>query len=217
MNARQRPSLKSFWISTRGSILVEFALMVPILTSILVGSNELARMVRASQHIEDYATMVANDVSTAASGLSAGTLRELIERIGLVAPELVDPTLSAWNPSATDSSYLGVGISMAMATVAVSGCHLDCTYNTDLSWTFGSVQRACGLVTMPTGANIPGPVVIVDVKSTYRFAFDFAGRLGIAPTLTRSIYMPVKNWQNAGLVPFPAPISSGGWNTNVCE
>lgn len=210
-------SFKALRESTSGAIMMEFALLAPLLISLLVGSNEVARMVRASQHLEDYATMVANDVSTAASTLTAGTLRELIERIGLVAPELVDSTLPAWDTSVLNSSYLGVGISMAMSTVTNSACRTGCTFSTDLYWTFGNNQRSCGAVSLPAHVKIPGPVVIVDVRSTYKFAFDFAGVVGAAPTLSGTVYMPVKNWQDAGLIPTPSPKLSGAWALTSCH
>ena len=76
-------SLRTFLASTNGSSLVEFALISPILITLMVGSNELARWIRARQHMEDYATMVASDISGASAAVSPFTLAEMIERAGL--------------------------------------------------------------------------------------------------------------------------------------
>ncbi len=214
-----RTSLKALRKSTSGAIFVEFAVIAPLLLTILLCSNELVRWMRARQHMEDYATTVANDVSTLASSLTAGTLREMIERIGLMAPELIDPSRDAWDPTATNSDYLGVGISMVMMKLTDNACHNNCAYQSNLVWTFGSVQRPCGSVDIPLGANVGGPVVIVDVKSRYKFVFDTGGRLGAEPILNTTAYQAVKYWQSTSpsiSAPTVAPSSSGEWNVNFC-
>ena len=107
-------SLRTFLTATRGATFVEFALIAPVLISLLIGSNELTRWMRARQHVEDYATMVASDISGASAAVSAQSLAEMIERIGLVAPELVDPARLAWS---NDSDYLAVTISAESSTI----------------------------------------------------------------------------------------------------
>jgi hypothetical protein len=166
--------------------------------------------------MEDYAATVAADVSMVAATISAGTLRELIERIGLVAPELIDPDKGAWDPSATQSDYLGVGITMVMVSQTDPVCHTKCSFKGDVVWTFGSLQRACGVFTLPKGSEINGPLVVVDVRSTYKFVFDLAGRLGPAPTLSTTVFQNLRNWKAKGLAPKVDPQVSGDWKVNVC-
>ena len=209
-------SLTALRKSTQGAALVEFAVVTPLLVSLLLGANELTRWMRARQHMEDYAATVAADVSMVAATISAGTLRELVERIGLVAPELVDPSRPAWDPTATQSDYLGVGITMVMVSQTDPLCNTKCSFKGDVAWTFGSLQRACGVITLPPGSEIIGPLVIVDVRSTYKFVFDLAGRLGPAPTLSTTVFQNVRNWKAAGLAPKVDPAASGGWKVNEC-
>ncbi len=213
-------SFKSLRNSTSGAALVEFAIVLPLLVSLLFGATEMTRFIRARQHMETYATIVANDVSTLSSSLSAGTLREMIERIGLLAPELVNPSLPAWDASATKSVYLGVGISMATVTQTDSECHTGCAFQSKVVWSFGSNQRSCGVIeplNIPVGANLGGPVVIVDINSTYQPAFGAGLWPGTVPTLSTSAFLPVKNWQGGATVPVVTPTSSGAWKLNLCK
>ena len=159
---------------------------------------------------------MANDISGAAQAVPAATLREMIERIGLLAPELVDPTRAAPTGSATQSNYLGVGISMAMVSLTDPQCHTNCSFTGKLVWTFGSRQRSCGAVSLPTGVEIVGPLVLVDVLSVYKFKIDTTGRLGPSPTLSTTTYQNVRNWRDASLVPAVDPPSSGGWAVKTC-
>jgi hypothetical protein len=55
--------------SARGAALVEFAILLPLLLTLLTVSLELSRWMRARQHLEDYANMVAYDIA----GVSRGT------------------------------------------------------------------------------------------------------------------------------------------------
>ena len=209
-------SLTALGKSTQGAAMLEFAFLAPLLLSLLLGANELTRWMRARQHMEDYAATVAADVSAVAATISAGTLRELVERIGLVAPELVDSSRAAWNPTATQSDYLGVGITMVMVSQTDPLCHTKCSFKGDVVWTFGSLQRACGVFPLPKGSEINGPLVVVDVRSTYKFVFDLSGRFGSAPTLSTSVFENVRNWKAAGLAPKVVPQVSGDWKVNVC-
>ena len=227
-----RFSLKALQSSTSGSVFIEFAVVAPMLVSLLVSSLELTRWMRARQHMEDYAAMVASDISGVTTDVTASTLREQIERIGLVAPELVDPTRTAWG-SSTTSPYLAVGISMVNVTsssqlspggspaqTTPGPCTSHCGYTGALIWSFGNLQRSCsGVFSLPNGLLTDGPVVIVDVKSVYRFVFDVLGRLGTAPTLSTTTFQAVRNWQQTSstkVAPMVSPTQSGIWTVTTC-
>ncbi len=217
-------SLTALRASTSGSVFVEFVFIAPVLATLLVGSNEMTRLMRARQHLEDYATTVANDVAAANEVIPAATLRDMIERIGLVAPELIDPAQSAWDntvrtqgAATITNRYLLVGISMVVSTPIDSSCHVNCTYTTKLAWTFGNYQRKCNnAVTLPTGSVQEGPVVIVDVTTDYKFVFGPAAHLGTGPTLSATTFQPLKNSKFAGVAPTVSPARSGGWNGTTC-
>ena len=82
-------------VFTRGVATIEFALVMVFLFPLLVCTLELSRWSTARQHLQDYAGTVAYDVASAPSTIPGSTLQELMERIGLLAPELVDPTKAA--------------------------------------------------------------------------------------------------------------------------
>lgn len=220
---RKRFSLRAFLTATKGSVFVEFALMTPVLMTMLVGANELTRWMRARQHVEDYATMIASDVSGASAAVSPYSLAEMIERIGLVAPELVDPAqLNAWVES---TDYLAVTISMAMMTLpARSTCTSNCTYDIKMVWSFGDNKRNCSVSggaspdrALPTGLDKqPGPVVIVDVKSRYKFVFGLNSAIATEPTFTTAVWQPVRNWRGTGTYPPLAALSAGAWSGITC-
>ena len=192
--------LAAFRASGSGSVAIEFVLVFPILLGIMMGASELTRFLRARQHLHDYAAMVAYDIAGAATPVTAESLREMIQRFGLVVPELVDPTRTAW--SSSQSNYLAVGITMvamtpaspaipatptAPATPACTTLQSGCTYKGFVAWSFGNYKRVCSdrtlgiavappagpntLANLPSGAFQQNAIVVVDVKVTYKPLF----------------------------------------------
>jgi hypothetical protein len=202
---------------------MEFALLFPLLATILIGANEYTRWMRASQHMQDYATMIASDISGASLAVSPYTLAEMIERIGLVAPELVDPSKAAWG---TDTDYLNVTISMAMMTAPVcltvsESQPTSCTYTPRMAWSFGNNRRCASGDSRPVGGvppglnRQPGPVVIVDVRSKYKFVFGLDETIVPVPTLSTTVWQPVRNWRGSATFPPLASPFSAGSSTGV--
>jgi len=208
---------------TSGLATLEFALVAPTLLTLLLGTLEFSRWSTARQHMEDYAFSVATDLSGTTTPVSAYTLREMIERIGIIAPELVDGTNDAWQSGNT--TYLGVTISMYLMTASVATCRTSCSYTAKLVWTFGNNKRDCAINPVFTGASQPGYVVVVDVKSQYKFVFDVRNRLAAAPTLSTTIWLPVRNWRGTAAPDLLAGASAnnsretrtyGPWTGTTC-
>jgi hypothetical protein len=216
-----RTFLRRFCASTQGTALMEFALIFPLLATILIGANEYTRWMRASQHMQDYATMIASDISGASQEVSPYTLAEMIERIGLVAPELVDPSRGAWG---LDEEYLSVTITMAMMSNArcLPG-QTGCTYTPTMAWSYGRNKRCTWGDPRPMGGvpqgldRQPGPVVIVDVKSKYKFVFGLDTAIVAEPTLSTTVWRPVRNWRgSATFPPLASPFAAGSWTGVKC-
>lgn len=234
--------LRSFRACVSGSIAIEFVLVVPILVGILMGSSELTRYLRAREHLQDYAAMVAYDIAGAAAPVTAETLSEMIQRIGLVAPELIDPSQTAW--SANSGAYLAVGITMVAMSPASSTCTsmwAGCAYRGDVAWSFGNNKRSCAQLmraygstpnasfNLPSGAFQPNPVVVVDVKATYKplFAngFNLSAfgntthvNLPIDASLSTFSWQSVRNWRGTDTSSYPglASTSAGVWTGTIC-
>ena len=185
--------LAAFRSSGSGSIAIEFVLVFPIFVGIMIATSEFTRFLRARQHLHDYAAMVAYDIAGASAPVTAESLREMIQRFGLVVPELVDITQTAW--SNDPNNYLRVGITMVAMTPATPPtsrtpvCLLQsgCTYKGFVAWSFGNYKRVCSDRTLgiaaapaagpdtrdnlPSGAFQQNAIVVVDVKVTYKPLF----------------------------------------------
>ncbi len=206
-----------------GAIAIEFVFVFPLLMGLLFAGNELARFLRTRQQLTDYATMVAYDVAGVTADVNPEMLREMIQRIGLVAPEVIDPTQPAWSNSNTQ--YFRVGISLVEMTP--KNCPIGsvrtldgCTFDAKVRWTYGNLKRqACGLLTarganadlpttlttLPAGAFQPNAVVVVNAWTTYnpmfRNGFELSATssnhvdLGLATPLMAETWQPLRNWR----------------------
>lgn len=185
--------LAAFRASGSGSVAIEFVLVVPIFIGIMMVASEFTRFLRARQHLHDYAAMVAYDIAGAAAPVTAETLSAMIQRFGLVVPELVDPTKTAW--SSDPNNYLRVGITMVAMKPAnpltpanpVCKTETGCAYKGFVAWSFGNYTRNCSDATsgislafagipdsqsnLPPGAFQQNAIVVVDVKVDYTRLF----------------------------------------------
>ena len=226
-----------FGACASGSVALEFVLVFPLLLGVLMAGNELARFLRIRQQLSDYAAMVAYDVAGATSPITAESLRELIQRVGLVAPELIDPSLTPW--SADPGNYLAVGITMVAMSPQTSSCTSimsGCPYDGKVAWSFGNKTPSCvtlstapangpnTLANLPAGAFQRSPVVVVDVSVVYKPLFANGINLSAfgnlthvdlltSTTLTTFAWQSVRNWRNTGASSYPglASTSAGVW------
>jgi hypothetical protein len=206
-----------------GAVAVEFVFVFPLLMGLLFAGNEVARFLRTRQQLTDYATMVAYDVAGVSADVNPEMLREMIQRIGLVAPEVIDPTQSAWSNSS--AQYFRVGISLVQMTPKNCPTNsvrtLDgCSFDAQVKWSYGNLKRqACALLTargsvgnlattlttLPSGAFQPNAVVVVNVWTTYRPMFPHGFELsatksihvdlGLAVPLMAETWQPLRNWR----------------------
>ena len=236
---------RPFHFCERGAAAIEFVLVFPLLISLLVGGNELARFIRARQQLNDYAGMVAYDIAGVATAVPVQTLGEMIRRFGLVAPELVDPTQEAWPSISNTTPYFTVGVTMV--EMAPYGCaagansEYRCSFTAKVRWSFGSRKRECvdlgsrtsgsGLLsTLPPGAFQPNAIVVVDVSAAYRPIFPSGFKLGgigyefdlsalnrlLTQTFVAESWQSVRNWRGGANFPDLSGVTAGGWDAVIC-
>jgi hypothetical protein len=202
---------EGFLASRRGAVLVEFALIVPFLVAMLLGMHEGTRLLRASQHMTNYVNSAAYDLASSVANVSPASLRGIVERVAIMAPEIIRPNESPWWGGA--GGYLAVGITMVSMVPRDPVCQSNCNYRPRVAWPYGSLRRNCGdlgivasgtqtsTATIPAGVLQSGGLAIVDVKTTYRYVFGN----GTVPDkeLSTSGYFPVRNWRNTNVSPVP--------------
>jgi hypothetical protein len=229
-----------------GAAAVEFVLVFPLLISLLVAGNELARYIRARQQLNDYAGMVAYDIAGASTDVSVHTLGEMIRRFGLVAPELVDPTRDAWPTASNTTPYFSVGVTMVEMMpyncAADAKSKYQCKFTPQVRWSFGTKRRDCGelakrdagsdlLKSLPEGAFQPNAIVVVDVSADYKPLFPSGFKLGgigyefdlsalnnfLKKTYVAESWQSIRNWRGSTTFPGLSGVSAGGWDSTLCN
>jgi Flp pilus assembly pilin Flp len=172
---------KKFIRAQTGVAAIEFALLLPLLILIMLGSFELQRYLRIERQLtltaENIAAMVAqrqsieNDVLNLDYDIAYHTF-----------PAARDEPPKLW------WHVLVHQISGVIFTPTVAGCTKNCTYAANLTWNWptydtgfglGALRRQCGPITptpdsaQPTGATLPasmfGPGSMIAVDLRYEF------------------------------------------------
>jgi TadE-like protein len=218
------PHASRFMKSQAGTALIEFALVFPILMAMLVGVHETTRVLRASHHMTNYVNAAAYDVAGTGTDLTQASLRELVDRVALMVPEIIRSGSSPWSSSA--SGYVDIGISMIRMTPRVATCQRNCSYKATVQWSFGNMRRpACAEMSeasadaepsqnsLPSGVFQSGALAVVDLSTSYRYMLT-----SLAPpkNLRASGYFPVRNWRQLSS---PTPRLTGSdetYSADVC-
>ena len=206
---------KRFALAQNGVAAIEFALLLPLLILMMLGSVELQRYMRIKRQL----SLAAENIAAIVAQRQSSDLTKLNFDFD-AAYHLFPPAREA----ADWTKLIVHQITNVPFTPTVPGCTKNCTYTANVAWYWpsydtgfglGNMRRQCGTLNgaatgaTATGANIPaamfgpGSVVIVDLG--YRFTPLFGSSL-IAPIdLFRQGYAnarfatPYINFPNQGL------------------
>jgi Flp pilus assembly protein TadG len=160
-----------------GTAATEFALVLPFLVAVMLGSMEIHRYMRHLRHFENALDTLAQITSQRSSDVTGANLAADAESIQWVFPEIYQLFGAGWK------SRLGIQIT----SVEFTGCTTTkvCT-TTNVKWVWRptatplppSLQRSCNALTSSnstqlTGASLnasffgPGSLIIVDLSYAY--------------------------------------------------
>lgn len=211
-----------------GSPGIEFALIAPLMVSMLAGSYDITQVFLAMRQVTSTAqeiVQIATELSVQPDqtiSLTTGQAYQAESAIYAMVPAL---------KSGADTSPYSVTLSAAVLVATPPGCLAGaCTYAFNVAWsnamTRGTqVRRPCGVVTQvaptqpATMSNLPTSgmttitsVVIADVSYTYRplFSSFVTGPV----TLQRTAFLPPRAGKPTDYVQYDK--SNAGKNTDIC-
>lgn len=200
----------------RAIAATEFALMLPFMMILMVGSFELSQGMKAARKI----TLVADTVGELLSQNGTGTvgsadLSFAQDSAMLIFPDILAPSAArgvTWDQD--PASDIKISMSGVAITLHVPGCTSNCLYDAKVAWTAGPNPRPCGTVltpvpnsalpsstTLPTDTINPSFLIVVDA------AYDYKPSFGVVLTgsfpLKRAAYFAPRNvnavkFSNAG-------------------
>ncbi len=194
--------MRRIWRGTsdrRGAVAVEFALITPVLLTIVLSLSDVTNAVIAWWRLTAAAGAIAFIATTyAATPNNTNVLTLKQATTASTAVFAVVPALA----TAPASTY-GVTISSVVMTPSVPGCTRNCAYRANTAWSAvlqgTAPKRPCGQLgsvpdgqpstptTLPLDAFTPAPVLVVDV--TYDFTPIFTNLFGSGLRFTETAYL----------------------------
>lgn len=182
----------------RAIAAVEFAIVLPLLLVLALGSSELANYMRADQRMQVIAQTAGQLLSQSSSG-SVNYVDVTFARDTAMAiyPDLLTQAAAA---GTTWTNIISISISSIQFSLQVPGCTVACAYYANVAWSGGTTKRPCGThltpatdttapssTTLPTDAFGPGSMIVVDV--VYNYVPLFGTNYLPAITIRRSSYI----------------------------
>ena len=174
---------------------VEFALVLPVLLGLMMGSVEIYRLAMTGKEVVATANAIGEMLSSSQSPPTAADLQFISDSGMIIDPEvLTDAQMQGvdwW--SIMTSSFTSV-----VFKPTVAGCTVRCKYEAHVAWSAGARRRPCGTLrsvadgspysptTLPLSLFGPGSTIVVD--SQYAYKPLFGDRIAGPRTITRSAY-----------------------------
>jgi Flp pilus assembly protein TadG len=172
--------------SRRGVAAVEFALVLPFMVLLMLGSVEVARLITFSRKIELVANtaveMLSQNDTSAPGNSNEGVVNYQDLHFTQGAALVIFPQLlkDAANKGVLWTSDISISMASVTFTPTPSTCTTSCTYTANVVWNSGPNPRPCGTnlaavadtstptpTTLPTDLYGPGTVLVVDIVYTY--------------------------------------------------
>ena len=196
--------VRRFLVRIDATSAVEFALILPLLLMLLLGSAEFNRYYRYARHLEYAADTAANMTAQRQAPLTLRDLNFDLNTASWVFRELITeaPASTIW------WQKMGHQFTMVVFTPTVANCKTNCSYVANVAWVWPEYKikldgliRSCGALqpaaddAAPSGSAIParlfgpGSLLVVDMTFDYKPQFG-AGFIKPIRLTRQAFYAP---------------------------
>jgi TadE-like protein len=184
---------KEFWPARQAIAAVEFALLLPLLIMLMLGSVEVARVIIAARNVTAVATTASEMLSQETGTVDYVNLHFATDSTMVIFPQILQDAAQkgiSWKNDIS-VSIAGVCFSPNGSTDCTLPCTSNCTAN--VVWNSGPNKRTCGVpltsapdtaapstTTLPADVFGEGSLIVVDIVYNYTpiFASTFTALFG---------------------------------------
>jgi Flp pilus assembly protein TadG len=189
--AKRYRRAKEFWRARQAIAATEFALVLPLLVMLMLGSVEVARVIIAARNVTAVATtaaeMLSENITTRTDYVD---LDFAVASTMVIFPQILQ---DAAQKGISWKNDISISIAGVLFTGLPAGCTTNCTsYTANVVWNSGANKRACGVnltsaadTAAPSNTTLPADVfpvapllgaslIVVDIAYNYTPLFGSA-------------------------------------------
>jgi Flp pilus assembly protein TadG len=178
---------KEFWRVRQAIAATEFALVLPLLVMLMLGSVEVARVIIAARNVTAVATTASEMLSQGTRPVQYGDLHFASESTMVIFPQILQDAAQKGISWKNDIAISIAGV--CFSPLGSTDCTLQCTSNcvANVAWNSGPNKRTCGVpltsapdTAVPSKTTLPadvfgsGSLLVVDVVFNYTPMFGSA-------------------------------------------
>jgi hypothetical protein len=170
---------KEFWRARQAIAATEFALVLPLLLMLMLGSVEVSRVIIAARSVTAVATTAVEMLSQNGTGnVSYVDLHFASDSTMVIFPQILQDAKQKGISWKNDISISMAGVCFGSSPTTCA-CMPTCTY-ANVVWNSGSNKRTCGVnltsapdtaapskTTLPADVFGPGSLIVVDIVYNY--------------------------------------------------
>src|SRR3984893_17869337 len=173
---------KEFCGARQAIAATEFALVLPFLVILMLGSVEVSRAIIAARNVTAVATTASEMLSQGTRPVQYGDLHFASESTMVIFPQILQDAAQKGISWKNDISVLMAGV---LFKPNPPSCTSRCSYNANVVWNSGPNKRTCGVLltsapdtaapsttTLPADVFGPGSLLVVDIVYNYTPIFS---------------------------------------------
>ncbi|MFC0191518.1 TadE/TadG family type IV pilus assembly protein [Aureimonas pseudogalii] len=177
-----------------GSVAIEFAMILPVLLILLLGTFEVSKYIQTNNQVVQVVSMVGQMASQLPAAAKVADVQRIWSAAPLIAAEAqrvaVRRKASRW------SDVLSLTITSIAFTKRIPSCQTDCQYDGNVSWSVGQAPITCGKIyrggaIRPTSDVIPdelyGPGSVLHVRASLPYEPYLTGTASFLDGMARAL------------------------------
>jgi Flp pilus assembly protein TadG len=145
---------KEFCRARQAIAATEFALVLPLLVMLMLGSVEVARVIIAARNVTAVATTASEMLSEGTRPVQYGDLHFASESTMVIFPQILQ---DAAQKGISWKNDISISIAGVLFTGLPAGCTTSCTsYTANVVWNSGPNKRTCGVL-LTSAADTAAP------------------------------------------------------------
>lgn len=178
---------------TDGSVIVEFALIVPVMLVLILATFEISKFVQTNNQVVQVASITGQMISQLPGQAMVREVQRIWSAAPLIAPEA--QRLARRRNAASWDEVLDVTITSVVFRKTESECSTACEYKANVAWSVGRSPRSCGELTMTksdgTVGEVPAELVregsALLVQTSLPYEPSMAGDGGLVSGIVRQL------------------------------
>lgn len=178
----RRGARRDFGRDAGGAVVVEFAVVVPVMLLMILATFEISKFVQTNNQVVQTAAMTGQMISQLPGRATVSEVQRIWSAAPLIAPEA--QRMADRQGAQSWSEVFDVTITSIVFQKSEAACEADCAYEANVAWSVGQTPMACEEVALVGEDDEPAETAVPEALVREGSALLIQTSLPYQPYLT---------------------------------